>query len=138
MLWLTIEETMENLTPKEEEIMQIIWSLDKCFVKDIIGQMEESRPAYTTISSIVRILEGKGFVGHTAYGNTYQYHPIVAKEDYRKNTFRSFVQNYFDNSFRNVVSFLVEEKKLSKEEIEDLANILKEIKNEKKGGSDEQ
>lgn len=128
---------MENLTPKEEEIMQIIWNLDKCFVKDIIGQMDEPKPAYTTISSIVRILESKDFVGHNAYGNTYQYYPLVPKEDYRKNTFRSFVQNYFDNSFKNVVSFLVEEKKLNKEEIEELSNILKEIKKEKSGGSDE-
>lgn len=128
---------MENLTPKEEEIMQIIWNLDKCFVKDIIGQMDEPKPAYTTVSSIVRILESKSFVGHTAYGNTYQYHPIVPKEDYRKNTFKSFVQNYFDNSFKNVVSFLVEEKKLNREEIEELSNILKEIKKEKNGGSDE-
>jgi BlaI family transcriptional regulator, penicillinase repressor len=129
---------MENLTPKEEEIMQIIWNLDKCFVKDIIGLLDEPKPAYTTISSIVRILESKGFVGHTAYGNTHQYYPIVPKEDYRKSTFKSFVQNYFDNSFKNVVSFLVEEKKLSKEEIEELAKILKDIKKEKKGSSDEQ
>lgn len=129
---------MEKLTPKEEEIMQIIWNLDKCFVKEVIEQMEDPKPAYTTVSSIVRILESKGFVGHTAYGNTHQYYPIVAKEDYRKNTFKSFVQNYFDNSFKNVVSFLVEEKKLSKDEIDELSSILKEIKKEKNGGSDEQ
>jgi len=122
---------MEKLTPKEEEIMQIIWNLDRCFVKDIIEKMNEPKPAYTTVSSIVRILEGKGFVGHTAYGNTHQYHPVVPKEDYRKSTFKNFVQNYFDNSFKNVVSFLVEEKKLSKEELEDLSRILKEIKKEK-------
>lgn len=128
---------MEKLTPKEEEIMQIVWNLDKCFVKDIIEQMEAPKPAYTTISSIVRILENKGFVGHTAYGNTHQYRPKVAKEDYRKSTFKNFVQNYFDNSFKNVVSFLVEEKKLSKEELEDLSKILKEIKKEKTGGSNE-
>jgi predicted transcriptional regulator len=128
---------MENLTPKEEEIMQIIWNLDKCFVKDIIGQMDEPKPAYTTVSSIVRILESKAFVGHNAYGNTYQYYPLVPKEDYRKSTFRSFVQNYFDNSFKNVVSFLVEEKKLTKDEIEELSHILKEIKENKNGGSNE-
>ena len=115
---------MEKLTNKEEEIMQIIWDLDECFVKDVIDKLPDPKPPYTTISSIVRILENKGFVDHKAYGNTHQYFPIVSKEAYGKQTFKNVVNKYFDNSFKSVVSFLIKEEKLSKDEIVELMDLI--------------
>ena len=116
---------MEKLTTKEEEIMQILWEIDKGFVKDIIEKLPLPKPAYTTISSIVRILETKGFVDHTAYGTTHQYFPLVAKDEYKKLTFQFILKNYFDNSIKNVVSYLAKEEKLSNEEIMEISEIIK-------------
>jgi len=128
---------MERLTTKEEEIMQIIWNLGKCYVKDIIEQLPDPKPPYTTVSSIVRILEGKEFVGHAAYGNTHQYYPLVAKEDFRKKTLKSLVKDYYDNSFKSVVSFLIEEEKLTSEDVAELTRIIKKNKKEKMGNDNE-
>ena len=116
---------MEKLTIKEEEIMQILWNIEKGFVKDVIDKLPSPKPPYTTVSSIIRILEGKGFVSHNTYGNTHEYFPIVSKEDYRKNSFTNFVDKYFDSSIKNVVSFLMKEEKLSTKEIEEIKQLLK-------------
>lgn len=115
---------MEKLTAKEEEVIQILWDLESAFVKEVIEMYPDPKPAYTTISSIIRILENKGFVSHKAYGNTHQYFPIVKKEEYRKSSFTKFVDNYFDNSIKNVVSFLIKEEQLSAEEITELKKLL--------------
>jgi len=116
---------MEKLTIKEEEIMQILWNIEKGFVKDVIDKFPSPKPPYTTVSSIIRILEGKGFVSHNTYGNTHEYFPIVSKEEYRKNSFTNFVDKYFDSSVKNVVSFLMKEEKLSAKEIEEIKQLLK-------------
>lgn len=115
---------MEKLTAKEEEIMQILWELGSAFVKEVVEKYPDPKPAYTTISSIIRILESKGFVSHKAFGNTYQYFPVVKKEEYRHSSFSKFVDNYFDNSAKNVVSFLLKEEQLTKEEIAELKELL--------------
>lgn len=115
---------MEKLTTKEEEVMQILWELKSAFVKDVIEKYPEPKPAYTTISSIIRILENKGFVSHKAYGNTHQYFPVVKKDEYRNSSFSKFVHNYFDNSAKNVVSFLLQEEHLSEDEINELKELL--------------
>jgi len=115
---------MEKLTTKEEEVMQILWEMENAFVKEVIEKYPEPKPAYTTISSIIRILESKGFVDHKAYGNTHQYFPIIKKEEYRNSSFSKFVNNYFDNSVTNVVSFLIKQEHLSKEEIAELKELL--------------
>jgi predicted transcriptional regulator len=112
---------MEELTKTEERIMQIIWGFKKVFVKDIIEQLDENpKPPYTTISSVVRILENKGFVGHTAYGKTHEYFPLISKNEYRKSHFKNMVKNYFDGEMENVLSFILKEKKLTQEELNNL------------------
>jgi len=116
---------MERLTKTEEEIMQIIWQLEKCFVKDIIAQLSPPKPPYNTISSVVRILEKKGFVAHTAYGKTHQYYPLIEKENYSNFALNSLVNGYFSGSFKNLVSNFSQKNKLSKEEVEALQNLLK-------------
>ncbi len=104
--------------------MQIMWDLKRGFVKDVIDQMGEPAPPYNTISSLIRILEKKGFVGHKAYGKTHEYFPLISKLAYRSFTFRNFVANYFDGASGNVLSFMLEEQDLSAEEIE---KAMKEI-----------
>ncbi len=116
---------MEELTRTEERIMQIIWDLGRCFVKDIIDRMDDDpKPPYNTISSVVRILEKKGYVGFKAYGKTYEYFPAVAKEEYGQQTFRKVLANYFDNSPASLLSFMVNDKTLDAAEIERLRQLI--------------
>lgn len=119
---------MKRLTKVEEQVMHIIWELDRCLVSDIIKQMDTPKPPHSTISSIVRILEKKGFLDHKAYGRTHEYFPIITKEDYSKRTIKKFVGDYFEGSMNNLVSFLVREKDL---DVEELTAMLKEMGEEK-------
>lgn len=116
---------MERLTFKEEEIMQILWSLKKAFIKDILEEMSEPKPPYNTVSSIVRKLESMGLVGHEAFGKTHRYYPILKKENYRKQSLQVFMSNYFGGSPSQLLSYFVKEEKLSPSEIDQLLNELK-------------
>ena len=117
---------MEKLTNKEEEIMIVLWKLEKAFVKDVMEAITTSKPHYNTLSTIIRKLEDKGYVAHKAYGTTHQYYPIVAKEDYRKKYMNQAIEDYFNNSYKNVVSFFAKEEKLS---VDDLKEIIALIEN---------
>lgn len=118
---------MQRLTTTEEEIMQHIWSLEKCTVSDILDQYGDNRPPHSTISSVVRILEKKGFVDHKAYGRTHEYFPIIPQERYSRKFLDSVVGSFFQGSTSNLVSFLLKEKKIDKK---DLQNILKELESD--------
>jgi len=121
---------MEDLTTKEEEVMQILWDLERAMVRDIMNKLPNPEQPYTTIASIVRILERKGFVSHKPYGKTHDYFPLISKAEYRKRKFKGLLTQYFDNSIESVVSFLVKEEKISPQEMEDLARmIIKESEN---------
>jgi len=123
---------MKELTKAEEQIMQILWKLDEAFVKEIIGKLPNPKPAYNTVSTIVRILEKKGFVAHTAFGKSHRYYSLVKKEDYTKVYMKSFVNNYFSNSFENMVSFFAKEQSISINEMEEIMKIMeKEIQKQK-------
>ncbi len=116
---------MEELTRTEERIMQVFWQLQLAFVRDVIEHLdEEPKPPYNTISSVVRILEKKGYLGFKAYGKTYQYFPIITKEDYAKTSFKKVLNNYFDNSAMSLMSFLVKEEQLSEVELAELRKII--------------
>ena len=119
---------IKELTRAEEEVMHILWQLEKAFVKDIIEHMPEPKPAYNTVSTIVRILENKGFVSHKAYGKTHEYFPLVTKERYTKFYLNNMIRGYFNGSFQNLVSFFAKENKLKASEIE---KLLRELKNDK-------
>ena len=119
---------MEKLTNKEEEIMHILWKLEKAFVKDVLAEIEDDKPHYNTLSTIIRNLEDKGYVSYAAYGKTHQYYPIVSKEDYKKKFMTLAIDNYFNNSYKNVVSFFAKEEKIS---VEDLKEIIALIENGK-------
>ncbi|MFC2124522.1 BlaI/MecI/CopY family transcriptional regulator [Bacteroidota bacterium] len=125
---------MKELTKAEEQVMQILWMLKKGFVKDVIDQMPEPKPAYNTVSTIIRILEKKGFVGYKAYGKTHEYFPLVDKDDYSKFYLRNFVSNYFEGSFQNLVSFFAKENDMDINEVE---TLLKHVKEDLKEKNDE-
>lgn len=116
---------MKELTKAEEQIMQELWTLDKAFVKEIVDKLPEPKPAYNTVSTIIRILEKKGFVDHYAYGKTHQYFPLVSKTDYTKSYLRNFLNGYFSNSFQKMVSFFAKEDKMSLSQLEEL---IKEVR----------
>jgi len=119
---------MKDLTKAEEQVMHILWNLEKGFVKDIIEQFPEPKPAYNTVSTIVRILEKKEFVGYKAFGKTHQYFPLVPKETYTKYTANRLVDNYFDGSFKNLVSFFVRDNDMTVKEMDQLMQIIESRK----------
>jgi len=119
---------MKHLTNREEEIMDLFWQKESMFVKDIIDELPEPKPHYNTISTIVRGLEEKGFVGHEQFGNTYRYFAIISREEFSKNTIKNLVSKYFDKSYSSVVSMFVEEEKISVEEIKAL---IRQVENNK-------
>jgi predicted transcriptional regulator len=128
---------MKELTKAEEELMQIIWKLGKGFINDILAELHEPRPAYNTVSTIVRILEKKGFVGHRAFGKSHEYYPLVSKSEYTKTYFGHFMKNYFGNSYREMVSFFTSDNNLDIHELEALKQAMAEEIIRKKIKSDE-
>ncbi len=123
---------MKDLTKSEEQIMQILWKLEKAFVNEVIGKFPEPKPAYNTVSTIIRILETKGFVSHAAFGKTHQYFPIVSKDDYSSSSLNKLITNYFDNSYQNLVSFFSKDKEISVDELEAMKKMIESELNNKK------
>ena len=125
----TIKEAkMEKLTNKEEEIMRILWQLKAAFVKEVMAEIPESGYHYNTVSTIIRNLEDKGYVGHKAYGKTHQYYPIVSKEEYRKQFMNMATRKFFDSSYKSVVSFFAKEEKISAEELREILDLIEKKK----------
>ncbi len=121
---------MQKLTNKEEEIMHILWKLKKAFVKEVMAEITEDQPHYNTLSTIVRNLEEKGYVAHNAFGNTHQYYPIIAIEDYRKGFMNTAIDNYFNSSYKNMVSFFAKEEKISAKELREILAMIENPKEE--------
>lgn len=119
---------LKELTKAEDQVMQILWQLEKAFVKDIIEVMPKPKPAYNTVSTIVRILETKGFVDHKTYGKTHEYFPIITKENYTRFYLNNMIKGYFNGSFQNLVSFFAKDNQLNSN---DLEKLLNELKNQK-------
>ncbi len=116
---------MKELTKGEEQVMQLLWQQEKAFVKDLIEVMPEPKPAYNTVSTIIRILEKKGFVGHNAYGKTHEYFPLISRKEYTKKFMKNFMRNYFSGSFQEMVSFFAKEDNMS---LADLDEMIEDVK----------
>ncbi|MFO7826837.1 MAG: BlaI/MecI/CopY family transcriptional regulator [Cyclobacterium sp.] len=121
---------MRELTRAEEQIMQILWDIEKGFVKDVLEKMSAPKPAYNTVSTIIRILERKGFVKHNAYGKSHEYYPIVSKDEYRSFTINNLLSGYFSGSFAKLASFFAKDEKLDVKAVE---KIMNEVKDDVKG-----
>ena len=120
---------MKQLTKAEEEIMQVLWQLEKANVKQVIDELPEPKPAYNTVSTIVRILESKGFVDYEKLGKGHIYFPVLKKHEYSNQSINTLVDNYFQGSFKSMVSFFVKKNDIS---LKDLESVLKEINKEEK------
>jgi BlaI family transcriptional regulator, penicillinase repressor len=122
---------MKELTKAEEQVMQLLWKQGKAFVKDLMEVMPEPKPAYNTVSTIVRILERKGFVGHNAYGNTHEYYPLLTRDEYTRSYMKKFMRNYFSGSFKEMVSFFAKEDNMSLSDFDELMeDVKRDLENE--------
>lgn len=114
---------MKKLTKAEEQIMQILWDLGEAVAKDVLKKFPEPKPAYNTVSTVIRVLEKKGFVSHKAYGNTYVYIPKVTREEYARVHFLGFMKDYFNDSFPKMAAFFAKEKNLDISEMEEILKM---------------
>lgn len=115
---------MKELTKAEEQVMQILWKIEKGFVKEIVELFPDPKPAYNTVSTIVRILEKKGFVSYEAFGKTHRYYPLVSRDEYKRSFFDNFLDNYFSGSFKNMVSFFTKDKNLSVNDLDEIKKLI--------------
>lgn len=115
---------VRELTNAEEEIMKVLWKLEKGFVKDVLAELPDPKPAYNTVSTIIRILEKKGLVGYRAYGKTHEYYPLITEEEYKRFEMEQLMSGYFDNSLKKLVSFFVKDRKLSLKETDEIIELL--------------
>jgi BlaI family penicillinase repressor len=120
---------IKELTRAEEQLMQILWQLEKGYVKDIIEELPEPKPAYNTVSTIIRILETKGFVDHVAYGKTHEYFPIISKEEYQNFATDKLMNGYFDNSVKHMFSYFVKKEKIDMKEADEIMKLIEKLKN---------
>ena len=120
---------IKDLTKAEEQLMQIIWQLEKGFVKEVMDHLPEPKPAYNTVSTIIRILETKGFLAHHAFGKAHQYYPIISKEDYKRHATSKLLGNYFENSVESMFSFFVKEEKLDLSDVDEILKMINNMKN---------
>ncbi len=128
---------MKELTKAEEQIMQVLWQLGKGIVRDVLNELPDPKPAYNTVSTIVRILEKKGFVSYKAYGKTHEYFPLISKDEYKSKFLKSFINRYFGNSFQEMVSFFANDRGISLRDLEEIRKLLNEKIDKQKDREDE-
>ena len=119
---------MQKLAKREEQIMQACWHLGKAFIKEIIGELPDPKPHYNSVATMVRILEDKGFLGHETFGNTFQYYPVVSKEQYQNHAFDDIVKQYFNNSYPRMLAYFAKEQKISQEELNEILALIQSQK----------
>lgn len=120
---------IKDLTKAEEQLMQVLWQIKKGFVKDVIDVLPEPKPAYNTVSTIIRILETKGFIAHESIGKAHCYHPAISMEDYKRHATDKLLGNYFGNSVESMFSFFVKEEKLDVKDMDDILKMINNLKN---------
>lgn len=119
---------IKELTRAEEQLMHVLWQIKKGYVKDVIEQLPEPKPAYNTVSTIIRILETKGFVSHTAYGKSHEYYPIISKDEYQNFASDKLLTGYFDNSVKRMFSFFVQKEKINVKEADEIMKLIEKFK----------
>ncbi len=121
-----VRENINDLTKAEDQIMQILWLIEKGFIHDILSHFPEPKPAYNTVSTVVRILERKGFINHKSYGKTHEYFPVISKKEYTQKFFKKFLNNYFSNSHKELVSFFTKNEDIDIKELEEIRQLMSE------------
>jgi predicted transcriptional regulator len=117
-----------TLTKAEERVMLILWRMEKGFIRDILDQMKEPKPAYTTVATVVNILQKKGFVAFRSYGNAHQFYPVIAKTDYSKKVLNTILKKYFKGSVHEMVTFFGNNNKIKQKDINEAIKVLKQLK----------
>jgi BlaI family penicillinase repressor len=120
---------IKDLTKAEEQIMQVLWQIEQGFVKDVIDILPDPKPAYNTVSTIIRILEVKGFVAHNSFGKAHQYYALITKEDYKRHATEKLLGNYFENSVESMFSFFVKEDKIDLSDVDEILKMINKVKN---------
>jgi len=123
---------IKDLTKAEEQIMQVVWQIEKGFVKDVMDLLPEPKPAYNTVSTIIRILEVKGFIAHETFGKAHKYYPIISKEDYKRHATEKLLGGYFENSVESMFSFFVREEKLDVGDVDEILKMINKFKDKRK------
>lgn len=119
---------IKDLTKAEEQLMQVLWRLERAFVKELIDELPDPKPAYNTASTIIRILEAKGFIAYEAFGRTHRYYPLISREDYKRYETEKLLGNYFENSVQGMFSFFIKEKKLNLDDVNEILKMIDHIK----------
>ncbi|GAA4101657.1 BlaI/MecI/CopY family transcriptional regulator [Mucilaginibacter panaciglaebae] len=119
---------IKELTRAEEQLMQILWQIEKGFVKDVLEHLPEPKPAYNTVSTIIRILEAKGFVAYKAHGKSHEYYPIISKEQYQSFATDKLMSGYFDNSVKHMFSYFVKKEKIDLKEADEIMKLIEKLK----------
>ena len=119
---------IKELTRAEEQIMQVLWQLKKGMVKDVIDELPEPKPAYNTVSTFIRILETKGFIDHNAIGKSYEYFPVISKDEYQSFATEKLLSGYFDNSVERMFSFFVKKEKIDLKEADEIMKLIEKLK----------
>lgn len=122
---------MQKLTKAEEQLMQVLWGLEKAFMKDLMAAIPDPKPSQSTVSTVLRVLEQKGFVAHNVYGKIHEYYPLVEKEVYAKAFFSQFLGNYFEGSFQKLLSFFHKEGDIKLSELDHIMQQLDEGEGER-------
>jgi len=123
---------MKEITRAQEEIMRALWKIEEGVVNDILGQLPEPKPAYNTVSTVIRVLEKKGYVGHRTYGKTHVYFPKIGQEEYARQQLKGLLSSHFSNSMKSMVSFFAKEENMALQELEEIRNLIEdEIKKQK-------
>ena len=120
---------MRELTKAEEQVMQVLWTLEEGFVKELLPHFPDPKPAYNTVSTIIRILEKKGFVSHRSYGKSHQYYPLISREEYRNSQFSGLMKTYFNNSMKQVLSHFSRSGNMNLKEMDEIIALMEELKN---------
>ncbi|MEM7373011.1 MAG: BlaI/MecI/CopY family transcriptional regulator [Bacteroidota bacterium] len=115
---------MKNLSPKELQLMHLLWRMEKAFVKELVEQFPDPKPHYNTISTTIRVLEEKGYVSHESFGQAHRYFPLIRKEEYQSTAIGDVLKTYFDNSYPKMVAYFAKEEKISPEELKDILRMI--------------
>ena len=123
----------KDLTKAEEQLMQVLWKMQRAFIREIIDQMPEPKPVHSSVSTIMRVLEAKGLVGYDAFGKSHRYFPLISREEYKRFQLMKLMGNYFDNSAQKLLSFFIDEQKIPEEDVKEINKMLLTLKDQQSG-----
>ena len=123
----------KDLTKAEEQLMQVLWKMQRAFIREIIDQMPEPKPVHSSVSTIMRVLETKGLVGYDAFGKSHRYYPLISREEYKRFQLMKLLSNYFENSAQKLFSFFIDQQHIPEEDVKEINKMLLTLKDQQSG-----